>query len=64
MNWKQHRILFPLLFGLGGTAVGLILQGLHPYFPALPAPYPGYFVGWWLAALVGYLLLPASGASS
>lgn len=64
MNWQQHRIRFPLLFGLGGTAVGLVLKGLHPYFPTLPVPYSWFFVTWWLAALVGYLLLPTNGASS
>ena len=62
MNWQQRRICIPLLFGLGGTAGGLILQGLNPYFPALPAPYSGYFVGWWLAALAGYFLLSPHGS--
>lgn len=57
MNFHSRRTRFWLTFGVTGSLVGIVIKLLTLYWPALPTVSWSFFITWWLAALVGYLLI-------
>lgn len=55
MGRYKHRIVSFLLFGIGGTLGGIIINAIPSTLPHLGVPF---FLGWWVAAALGSALLP------